>query len=83
MGFQPEKRSPSWQASINVHRVHARRTLEENPGLQSRLDVIVGEAYEFAVAYAVEETLLSAKTFPDRCPYDFEAIMTREIRASE
>ena len=81
--FQPEKRSPSWLHSIDIHRVHARQNLRENTGLKPRLPAIVGEAYELAVRYAVRDTRLPVKTFPAECPYDFETIMTREMRAAE
>src|SRR5215207_6482370 len=44
--FQADKRSASWRNSIEVHRVHARQTLHENPGLRHKLDEIVTGAYE-------------------------------------
>ena len=81
--FQPAKRTASWQNSINVHRVHASQDLRENPGLKFQLDEIVGEAYEVATAYAVEDTGLSRSTFPASCPYTFDVIMTRELGSEQ
>jgi len=37
------------------------------------------DAYELAVAYAVDETRLDRGSFPRSCPYDFETVMTRQV----
>lgn len=80
--FQPERRSPSWRNSIRVQRLHARQTLNENPGLRHKLDDILAEAYEMGVAYVVEDTGLDIEALPTRSPYDYDTIMTREISLS-
>jgi hypothetical protein len=79
--FQADKRSPSWRHSIQVHRVHARQTLEENHSLRPKLEEIIAGAYELGVAYAVEDTGLPPRSFPSSCPYTFDAIMTRDVGA--
>ena len=81
--FQADKRSPSWKNSIQVHRVHARQTLRENPGLRHKLDEIVAGAYELGVAFAVEDTGLAHRALPSSCPYTFDAIMTRDVGLEE
>lgn len=78
---QERMRSASWQISINKHRVRAQQTLKENPGLKPRLDETLAEAYELAVASAMDETGLPRSSFPQACPYTVEDIMTRPIPA--
>ena len=77
---QEQLRSVSWKTSVNTHRLHVQQRLAENPSLRSKLDDIVPEAYELAVARAMDETGLPRDAFPATCPYDFETIMTRSIR---
>jgi len=79
---QERMRSASWQISINEHRVRAGQTLKENPGLKPKLDETVAEAYELAVASAMDETDLPRTSFPDRCPYSFDEVMTRPVPAA-
>ena len=77
--FQPSMRSVSWRNSINTHRVHARQTLKENPGLKPKLDDVLADAYELAVALAIEDTDLPRHEFPSSCPYDFATVMERTL----
>jgi hypothetical protein len=76
---QPSRRSASWAAAIKVQRIHATRTLKRNPGLKSRIDEALGEAYEIARIEATAETGLPESTFPAALPYDLDTLMTREI----
>src|SRR5271157_3490305 len=45
---QPERRSRSWTISIREQRRRAARQLRRNPGLKSRLDDALTDAYEDA-----------------------------------
>ena len=76
-------RSKSWRASVTVHRRHAAKQLRENPSLKAILDDEIAEAYEFALLEAVKETGLSVKRFPEINPYNFDAIMNRELRLDD
>ena len=78
---QEPMRSASWQISINKHRVRAQQRLKENPGLKPKLDETLAEAYELAVASGMDETGLPRTSFPDRCPYGFDEVMTRPVPA--
>ena len=78
---QEPMRSASWQISINKHRVRAQQRLKENPGLRPKLDETLADAYELAVASAMDETGLPRTSFPDRCPYGFDEVMTRPVPA--
>jgi hypothetical protein len=53
---QPDKRSRSWTASVREQRRRVLRQLRKNPGLRSRLDEALGEAYEDARDEASAET---------------------------
>jgi hypothetical protein len=81
--FPPEKRSPSWQNSISIQRVHATQDLRENPGLKPELSEIIREAYELGVTYATKDIRLPRRTFPAACPYDFDALMNRGLGSEQ
>ena len=81
--YQPAKRTVSWQKSIDIHRVHARQDLRDNPGLRAELGDILSDAYEMAVRYAAKETGVSRAAFPATCPYDFDSVMNRMVGGSE
>jgi hypothetical protein len=68
---QPERRSRSWQATIKVQRSALKKHLRENPGLKSRIDEAIADAYPDAVNLAIAETSLPEATFPETCPWSF------------
>jgi len=74
---QPERRSRSWASTIAIQRQHALRQLEENPSLKSRRDEAIGKAYSDARLIASGETDVDLATFPQPCPYDWDAITSR------
>ena len=76
---QPDKRTRSWTLSIAIHRKLAARVLRENPGLKGVLAEVLADAYDTARLEASGETDLDLAVFPEACPYDFDAIMTRPI----
>ncbi len=77
-GYQPERRTRSWQSSIVEHRRRIEQELVDSPSYKSRVEDAARRAYAVAVARAAAETELPLPTFPDACPYDWSAIMTRE-----
>jgi hypothetical protein len=76
---QPERRSRSWTLSIKVQRNNLADVLADNPGLKSRLTEALERAYRDARIEAAQETDLDDATFPDKCPYSFEAITSRDF----
>jgi hypothetical protein len=76
---QPQRRSRSWWASINVQRKHVARVLRKNPGLKSAVDEAVTEAYEDARIEAAAQTSLEPDELPLECPYSWDEIMERDI----
>ena len=76
---QPDKRSRSWTASVREQRRRVLRQLRKNPGLKSRLDEALGEAYKDARDEAWAETGLPLSAFPVRRPFEYAEIMERSI----
>jgi Domain of unknown function DUF29 len=69
---QPSMRSRSWTLTV-------RQQLRKNPGLKSRLEEALGEAYEDARIEASPETGLPLSVFPTRRPFEYAEIMERSI----
>ena len=68
--FQPEKRSPSWEASIRVQRNRLVDHLEDNPSLRPLLPRALESAYRDARLEAAAETGLVLGVFPEDCTWD-------------
>ncbi len=77
---QPERRSRSWEATILEQRKRAERQIRDNPSLKSRRDEAVRDSYELGKLRAAAETDVDLSSFPDFCPYDWDAIMHRAFR---
>ncbi|WP_252177746.1 DUF29 domain-containing protein [Endozoicomonas sp. 4G] len=73
--YQPEHQSRSWQDSIILHREDVEELLLENPSLNPKLPELYSKAYKRAVALAVKQTGLPAKTFPKECPWAYKQVM--------
>jgi hypothetical protein len=76
---QPTRRTRSWRASILVQRNHVRRVLKKNPGLKSRVEEAVSDAYADARIEAAAQSKLDERGFPARCPYSWQQIMDRAV----
>jgi len=74
---QPDRRSCSWESTIREQRRRVGRQLRKNPSLQSRLDEALGEAYADGRDRASAETDMDIETFPEACPYGWDAILSR------
>ncbi len=75
--FQPAARSRSWTIPIREQRRRVARQLRKNPGLKSRLEGALLDAYEDARDDAARETGLPLKTFPALAPFGFAELMER------
>lgn len=73
---QPERRSRSWDNSIDEHRRRVLKVLRKNPGLKPHLEEAIAEGYADARNQASTETGRPRKAFPPACPYGFDEIMT-------
>jgi hypothetical protein len=67
--FQPERRGRSWELTIKAQRAALTQHLAENPGLKSRRDALLGQAYVQARLQAALETELAEETFPETNPF--------------
>jgi len=74
---QPEFRTPSWVYSIREQRKRYAKILKRNPGLASRRDEALADAYESARLWAANETHLPEDEFPDECPYSWDDVLNR------
>src|SRR5271165_4702977 len=73
--YQPDKRSPSWEASIRVQRNRLADHLDDNPSLKPLLPQALAAAYRDAALEAVAETGLPEATFPSACPWTVEQVL--------
>jgi len=76
---QPAMRSRSWTLSVLEQRRRVQRQLRKNPGLKSRLDEALTDAYEDARIEASSETGLPLRAFPATRPFEYPEFMERPI----
>lgn len=79
--YQTDQRSQSWRASISNARVAIGFLLEDSPSLDSDMPKYLPKAYEKARRAAADETGLPQSTFPKRCPWRLDLIMTQDPTA--
>ena len=75
---QPEKRSRSWDNTIDEQRRRLERLFKRSPSLQRNLADTLAEMYPYAVRKAVRETKMSAVAFPAQLPYSVEQVLREE-----
>lgn len=80
---QPERRSRSWVASIDVHRVRIGYVLEDNPALSRRQAEAIARAYREARIKAAFEMKRDKRELPSECPYGIDDILSRPIEWPE
>jgi len=73
--YQPEKRTRSWQVTIQLQRQEIQDLLEDNPSLKSYLDKALSKGFRFGLALVLSETPIKKKILPDECPYSFEELL--------
>jgi len=62
--YQPERRSRSWQLTIEEQRAMVDEVLEDNPSLKPQLPELGGKGYQRAITRAARETYLEKRVFP-------------------
>jgi hypothetical protein len=75
---QPDKRSGSWRATIEVQRQELRRLLRSGT-LRNHALAVLAETYPDGVRQAVAETEMPAARFPRECPYTLEQLLSEEL----
>jgi hypothetical protein len=75
---QPSGRTNrSWWLSIDEHRDRIARDLADSPSYRAKIEDAVARAYPSARRSASADTGLPLSTFPEACPYDWDAIVGR------
>jgi hypothetical protein len=72
--YQPDKRSPSWAATINAQRDQL-ADLFESGTLRRHAEAVLATAFARAASQAAVETELDPSPFPATCPYSWEQIL--------
>lgn len=72
---QPERRTPSWAATMKEQRRRVNGLLAKNPSLKAELAETITEAYATAVTFASVETGILEEDFPAECPYAAKEIL--------
>jgi len=76
---QPERRSRSWELTIRVQRKGIAKLLKGMPSLRPFLEENLEDAYEEALAQALNETGQVESVFPPTCPYTIDVILDPEF----
>jgi len=77
--YQPEKRSRSWQSTVDLQRGEIRQLFRQSPSLRRTVPEMVPEVYRDAAKQASIETDLPEQSFPQECPYTPEQILDRDF----
>jgi hypothetical protein len=72
---QPERRSPSWEATIIAQRTEIDELLADNPSLRSEVSGLVARRWHVAVKQAAAETQRAAEDLPATCPWTVEQVL--------
>jgi hypothetical protein len=75
---QPKRRSGRWRATIVVQGQELASLLESGV-LKNHAAAVLDQAYARAVRQAAAETKLPAKSFPSRCPFTLDQLVSEEM----
>jgi Domain of unknown function DUF29 len=73
--FQAERRSVSWEKSIDLAREAMSRIIEDSPSLKDTIEGRLDKEYKLARRMASRETKLPEANFPGLCPYSLKQIL--------
>lgn len=77
--FQPDRRSPSWEDTIDAQRTDIADLLDDMPSLRAALAASLPAIYMAAVRRAASETKLTRTAFPGACPFTLAEILDPEF----
>lgn len=79
--YQPQRRSRSWQTTIQRERLNIKKYLRDSPSLKRYLtDEYLNQVYETGRLDAIGETGLEMPTI---CPYNIDEALNRPISLGE
>ncbi|NJL90863.1 MAG: DUF29 domain-containing protein [Coleofasciculaceae cyanobacterium SM2_1_6] len=81
--YQPERRSRSWLATLQVQRLDTIELLEDNPSLKSDIAQTLPKGYLKAIALAVKSINLPPQIFLKNCPYSLTEILDKNFYPGE
>jgi Domain of unknown function DUF29 len=76
--YQPEWRSPSWEASIDEARRRIERVIEDSPSLRSYPGEVLSRAYRYA---SRNKAILALELLdlPEDCPWAIGDVLSEEF----
>ena len=77
--LQPERRSPSWEETIDTQRVEIADLLQDMPSLRNALPGALPQIYLHAARRALKETQLPRSALPNTCPLTLDQILDAEF----
>jgi hypothetical protein len=77
--YQADQRSSSWRGSIYNARRAIEQRLRESPSLRRGLPEFIAEVHADAIFNAANETGLPESTFPERCPYAIDQLLSTDF----
>jgi DNA-binding transcriptional regulator YdaS (Cro superfamily) len=80
--FQPEQRSPSWQATILEQRARIARRIARSPSLRRYPAAVLEAEYGIARSEAAIETGLPLERFPEHSPFTAEEALDLDFLPS-
>lgn len=69
----------SWELTIIEQRKRLKKHMRENPGLKSKLEEAIFDAYDLAKSGAEKETGIPSATFPETCPWEYEQFVNPDF----
>ncbi len=81
--YQKKMRTPSWRSTIRNQRRKLENDLLTSGTLRNHAESILAESYAKALEDAVDETGLTAETFPAECPWTLEQLLAPDILKDE
>lgn len=73
--YQPEKRTRSWQVTIQLQRQEIHDLLQDNPRLNSYLDKALVQSFRLGLAQVLSETPIKKQVLPNSCPYSLSQLL--------
>ncbi len=76
--YQPDQRSPLWEASIDEARRRIERVLKDSPSLRSHPGEVLSEAYRYAIRNKAIRAL-ELRQLPEACPWAIDDVLSEEF----
>jgi hypothetical protein len=77
--YQPDKRTDSWQTTIEDARQEIDEIVEDDPSIQPQRERWLPTAYRRACRQAARETHLPQATFPEDCPWTVDQVLDEDF----